>query len=52
MPYANNHSVRIHYQVEVMGRPRPPAWLYQQLTNLVRLWVCGRLAAELPAHFN
>ena len=52
MPHANNHSVRIHYQVEGEG---PPLVLQHGFTSSLQSWYAYgyvRLAAALSAHFD
>ena len=49
MPYANNHSVRIHYQVEGEG---PPLVLQHGFTSSLQSWYAYGYVAALQPHYR
>ena len=49
MPYANNHSVRIHYQVEGDG---PPLVLQHGFTSSLQSWYAYGYVATLRQHYQ
>jgi pimeloyl-ACP methyl ester carboxylesterase len=49
MPYANNHSVRIHYQVEGEG---PPLVLQHGFTSSLQNWYAYGYVAALRQHYQ
>jgi pimeloyl-ACP methyl ester carboxylesterase len=49
MPYANNHSVRIHYQVEGEG---PPLVLQHGFTSSLQSWYAYGYVAALRQHYQ
>ena len=49
MPYANNHSVRIHYQVEGEG---PPLVLQHGFTSNLQSWYTYGYVAALQQHYR
>jgi pimeloyl-ACP methyl ester carboxylesterase len=49
MPYANNHSIRIHYQVEGEG---PPLVLQHGFTSSLQNWYAYGYVAALQQHYQ
>jgi pimeloyl-ACP methyl ester carboxylesterase len=49
MPYANNHSVRIHYQVEGEG---PPLVLQHGFSSSLQSWYAYGYVAALQQHYQ